>query len=285
MENTDNKKNGKATKIIVITIILISIAVLIIFISLNRKNNNINNENKEVSKDDSISNSLDKEVTSNKNVSTLSDEELRKMVERCFAYYEPINTANKIERIEKYEEDGKGNYIYVIYRKAKDKVDFCWINTTESTENPKIYYCGTHKDNLDKAIKEAKEADDDDVNWMSWDMYNKSNSSSSSNKSNNTNSTTNDNSATSYFDDKTLIVLALKKWFEEDSYTSYQYYNSIPSVYTGKVTKKSDGSVNVYITLYEKEGYKTCMEYGLDVSGVSWNSNNINLTKEEATKK
>ena len=283
MENTDNKKNGKATKIIVITIILISIAVLIIFISLNRKNNNINNENKEVSKDDSISNSLDKEVTSNKNVSTLSDEELRKMVERCFAYYEPINTANKIERIEKYEEDGKGKYIDVIYRKAKDKVDFCWINTTESTENPKIYYCGTHKDNLDKAIKETKE--DDDVNWMSWDMYNKSNSSSNGNKSNNTSSTTNSNSSTSYFDDKTLIVLALKKWFEEDSYTSYQYYNSIPSVYTGKVTKKSDGSVNVYITLYQKELYEECMKYGLDVSGVSWNSNNINLTKEEASRK
>lgn len=88
---------------------------------------------------------------------------------------------------------------------------------------------------------------------------------------------------TLYLDDSVLKVLAFKKWLEKDMYINMQY-NYSNCVYTGKVTKNSDGSVSVSLTLYDEATYNECLQYNVPVEGASMGSTIIKLTKEEASK-
>ena len=200
----------------------------------------------------------------------ISESELQKYIEQKF--YEENTDTDIIDKIEKYEEDGNGKYIYVIYSHYFSRI----TNTTEEDVNVYLINAtyeeleieetvSTSERYLDKTVQECKE------NFN----YNTHRSSSSSSNTSNTKT---------YLDDTTLKALAFKKWLEKDEYINMQYqYNNC--VYTGIVTRNSDGSVSVDLTLYDKANYQDNMKYTGNASGAGYyGKTTIKLTKEEATK-
>lgn len=202
-----------------------------------------------------------------------SDTDLEEFIKQDFKdstdeYYDTL------DKIEKYDEDGNGKYIYILRyhgivtvnggSRTQNYINVYGLDTTKSTSEPKVEKVSVGDSySLESTIAQIKSK----INW---------NTSGSSNSSN--------NSSLNYKSDLELIILALKKWFEQDSYVEYQFNNTIPSVYDGKVTKNNDGSVSVALVLYVKDTYEQAIKYNVSVEGTKWASKIIKLTKVEATK-
>lgn len=252
------KKKGKGIKIIVIVVILICIAIVVFFISSKLTNNSqevisgeINNTYTE--ENEEKTNNIDTQEENE--VSTISDEQLEKFVEQKFR---KTGYIGQIDKFEKYDEDGKGRYIYVIY--YGDNFNIYLIDTTEFLDDPDMEGYGGGRyfpEAVRDLAQELREKND-------WGKDKKSTSSRT------------------YLSDTALKALAFKKWLEEDSYINLQYNNN-SCVYTGEISKNSDGSVSVYLVLYRKDIYDLCIQYNQPLSG-SLGSATVRLTKKEATK-
>lgn len=286
MENQENKKKGKIIKIIVEIVAVICIAVIMFFVGAS--SNNSNNDN---SINDN--NSSNNQETSNKDndneVYTVSDTELKKYAELNYRHYSRYGET--MDKIERYEDCGNGRYIYIVYyydwipgtNDSEYSASIEFIDVSGYPDEVKVSSSASDINNLYENIEARKKRSDEE---LSWNVYDKTSISNDNDSNNNSSSNNSSSSATSntYLDDKTIIGLALKKWLDQDSYTKTQYEDNIPSVYSGNISKNSDGSVNVHVTLYKEDIYEQCLQYNLDIDGAKWAERNIKLSKEEVTK-
>ena len=206
--------------------------------------------------------------------SNFSESDIRKFVEQRYYKYNDENY-DIIDKIEKYDEDGTGKYIYIVYSQRyitvngnfhyKDCVDVCSVDTTQSSE-PQVELTSIGSSSaLDSAIERMKS----EINW-------------------NTSGNSTSSSTLNYKSDDELKVLAFKKWLEKDEYISlqYNYGNNSSCFYTGNITKNADGSVSVHLKLYpDKKIYEDAIKYTGSTDGVgALGSATIKLTKVEATR-
>ena len=104
---------------------------------------------------------------SNKSIS-ISDTELKEILQKKFDKNNPLCT---IDKIEKYEEDGKGRYLYVLYDHFYDNVKKCNVNEetvylidcTESIEEPIINGYGADYIGVHNAATNLKNTEE--YNW------------------------------------------------------------------------------------------------------------------------
>ncbi len=104
---------------------------------------------------------------SNKRIS-ISDTELKEILQKKF---EKNNSLCTIDRIEKYEEDGKGRYLYVLYYYFYDNIKKCNVNRetvylidcTESIDEPIINGYGADYIGVHNAATNLKNTEE--YNW------------------------------------------------------------------------------------------------------------------------
>lgn len=210
--------------------------------------------------------------------SNFSDSDIEKFIEQSLNRYAGSDYRT-IDKIEKYDEDGSGKYIYIVrYHELvtvngdfhnEDYIDVCSVDTTQSANEPQIEFTSVGSSSaIDSTISQMKSK----INWNASGNSNNSTSSSTLN----------------YKSDTELKVLAFQKWLEQDEYISLQYnYGNNPSCfYTGNITKNADGSVSVHLKLYpDKKLYEDAIKYTGSTDGVgTLGSATIKLTKVEATR-
>lgn len=210
--------------------------------------------------------------------SKFSESELKKFIEQRFYHY-GNEYYDKIDKIEKYDEDGTGKYIYIVYsqqyittngiNRYEDCIDVCSVDTTQSANEPQVELVSIGDSSyIDRTITQMKSK----INWDTSGNLNNSTSGGTLN----------------YKSDTELKVLAFNKWLEKDSYISAQYYygGNSSCFYTGDITKNADGSVSVHLKLYpDKKLYEDAIKYAGSADGVgTLGSTTIDLTKFEATK-
>lgn len=165
------KENKKSNKIILIMITVLLIAVIIIGVLILHKLN----DNKVLTSSKNENNSQYTEETLNSSNTSvgLSDTQARKYVEKEFRHYNSDEDDYIIDKIEKYEEDGKGRYIYVLYwhsifyQFGEPDVDYAItvyiIDATESTTEPTIHGVKTTENNLYQTVKNLQSREE--YNW------------------------------------------------------------------------------------------------------------------------
>lgn len=167
----ENKKSNKIV-LIIIAILLITLIIIGILILNKLNSNNIptssNNENNK-------NNSQYTEETPNYSdtIVGLSDTQARKYVEQDFRHYNSDEDDYIIDKIEKYEEDGKGRYIYVLYwhsifyQFGEPDIDYAItvyiIDAAQTATEPTIHGVKTTESNLYQTVKNLQSREE--YNW------------------------------------------------------------------------------------------------------------------------
>lgn len=279
MDEEKKKGKGRTMRIVIVVItVIICIAVIDFLVYSNMINKFKGND---ISKKSNTTNQKSNYSQEQEEKTTISEAKLEQYVERAYRD-SGIGSKAEIDEIEKYEEYEKGKYIYIIYSHMRNYSTgemmyyntICWIDTTESVENPKMYTCGIGDiSKLNQYIKEQKqkgiEYDYHLNDYKPLEEYKGTLYSTVSQYN--------------FQDDTYLKVLAFKKWLDKDVNVAY-YYETEKCTYSGDITKNTDGSVSVLLKLYNKELYDNCLTYHMSIEQAKIYSATVHLTKGEATK-